>query len=111
MEKTKTLLFKTSQKRIGKLETISLSNSELRSDHSIKFLGMIIDENPNWNEHVVTRFKKLKSISYSIKIISQYLDVKSLRIFYFSNFEGIMQFGVVFMAVAVQSTFSAFRRR
>ena len=61
-----------------------LNNTTLERVNSIKFLGVILDENINWNRHIELVQNK---ISKNIGILcraSLYLDKESLKSIYFS---------------------------
>lgn len=95
-EKTTTILFRTKQQSITTPSQIQLSNLSMRPEHCTKFLGMQIDEHLNWNNHIISTGKKLNSVSYSIRVISKYLNENCLKIFYSTNFESLMRFGLIF---------------
>ena len=66
-----------------RLPTTTFNNIEIKRESSVKFLGVIIDENITWNKHIELENK----ISNSIGILhrsSHYLDKKSLKSIYCS---------------------------
>ena len=66
------------------LPTITFSSIEVKCESSVKFLGVIIDENITWNKHIELVENK---ISKNIGILyrdSHYLDKKNLKSIYFS---------------------------
>lgn len=95
-EKTKVVLFRTPQQRIQRPDKITMLSQDLKPDQCTKFLGVFIDEHLNWTEQIVRLSKKLSSITYSLKTLSKYLNEKSLKVFYFANFESLMKFGLIF---------------
>ena len=79
LKKTNYFIFKTKQRKVAyKREAIRINNEILEQKPSIKFLGVLIDENFDWKEHVNAVANK---ISKSIGIIywsSTYLSQTSL---------------------------------
>ena len=67
IKKTNYLILKTKQRKVAyKREAIRINNEILELKPSIKFLGVLIDENFDWKEHVNAVANK---ISKSIGII------------------------------------------
>lgn len=52
------MLFKQKNKLID-IPNITINNLELERTESIKYLGLMIDENLNWNEHIKHVIKKI----------------------------------------------------
>ena len=62
-----------------RLPTITFNSIKIKHESSVKFLGVIIDENITWNKHIELVENK---ISKNIGILykpSHYLDKKSLK--------------------------------
>ena len=65
-------------------EMLILNNTALERVNYIKFLGVILDENINWNRHIeFVESKILKNIGILYRA-SLYLNKESLKIIYFS---------------------------
>ena len=85
--KTKYIFFHKqpdSKKIPQKLPMLVLNNTTLKRVNSIKFLGVILGENINWNRHIELVENK---ISKNIGIVYRallYLDKESLKSIYFS---------------------------
>ena len=67
-----------------KLPKLSINNQEIKRASYIKFLGVLLDENLSWNEHLkYTENKIAKSIGLMYKA-KTFLDKDSLLSLYFS---------------------------
>ena len=65
------------------LPTMTFNNIEIKRENSIKFLGVIIDENLTWKSHIeVVENKISKNIGVLYKA-SDLLDFKKLKIYFF----------------------------
>ena len=84
MKKTKYVIFKTSKKKINHNFLLYYENEILHQVNSIKFLGMCIDQNFAWKDHINHVSKK---ISKSIGIIHKsrfYLSCKTKLSLYYT---------------------------
>ena len=75
-----------------KLPMLILNNSTLERINSIKFLGVILDENINWNRHielVENRISKNIGIRHRASL---YLDKESLRSIYFLSIHSYISY-------------------
>ena len=62
-----------------RLPTITFNSIEIKRESSVKFLGVIIDENITWNKHIELVDNKMsKNIGIPYRA-SQYLDKRSLK--------------------------------
>ena len=57
----------------GSVNVLKLGNQKLKKVDKVKFLGVIIDENLNWEEHVDHMIKKLNSSIVMIKRIIKFI--------------------------------------
>ena len=67
-----------------RLPTITFNNIEIKRESSVKFLGVIIDENITWNKHIELVENKISKNIGILYRASHYLDKKSLKSIYFS---------------------------
>ena len=76
-----------------KLPDLRIVNSILKRQASIKFLGIMLDENILWKEHIKTVENKLsKNIGLLCKS-KQLLDNESLKSIYFSYIHSYLNYG------------------
>ena len=66
IKKTNYVVFESRQKRINTDLSLSFNDQLLKKEHVVKFLGVYIDENLSWSEHIAYICKK---ISKSVGII------------------------------------------
>ena len=60
----------------SKLPTMTFNNIEIRRENSIKFLGVIIDENLIWKNHIeVVENKIFKNIGVPLKIYFSFIHI------------------------------------
>jgi hypothetical protein len=62
----------------------------------IKFLGIQIDNNMNWKSHAEYILPKLSSAIFVIRSLSYFMSLKTLRMVYFSFFQSIIKYGIIF---------------
>jgi hypothetical protein len=70
--------------------------SKIESVPEAKFLGIIIDENLNWNSHCNTLSKKLSSVCFALKSIKLITDSRICKLAYYSLFESHIRYGIEF---------------
>lgn len=94
-EKTNIILFRTKLCRVEK-PTHLTGEERLDIVENTKFLGIHINEFLDWSCHINYLSKKLNSICYGIRLVSKYMNEKTLKIMYFANFESIIKYGIIF---------------
>ena len=85
--KTKYIFFHKQQdgKKVPqKLPMLVLNNTTLERVNSIKFLGVVLDENINWNRHIELVENKISKNIDKLYRASVYLDKESLKSIYFA---------------------------
>ena len=77
-------IFRSSKRRVQNMpEEIEFNNKFIKRTTSVKYLGVILDEYLDWNEHISEVCKSLKkyfSIFYNIK---KYLTLEHARVIYY----------------------------
>ena len=68
-----------------------------------KFLGLELDKNINWKNHVQKIIPKLKSASYLVRRMYPYCNLHTLKMIYFAYFNTVMEYGVSFWGVSAES--------
>ena len=68
VEKTKYVIFKTSKKKINHNFLLHYENEILHQVNSIKFLGVYIDQNLTWKDHINHVSKKSLVFTYLAKL-------------------------------------------
>ena len=73
---------------------IHINNSELKKVTHTQFLGVIIDENLTWEQHIKALSKKLASCTGSLNRIMQFLPKNMHKELYYTLFESYLAYGV-----------------
>ena len=72
------------------------SNSIITNINSTKFLGLTIDCNLSWGEHIMGLSSELNKACYAIRAIKPCMSPSVLRTVYFSYFHSVMSYGIIF---------------
>jgi hypothetical protein len=93
-EKTKALFFLgRSPRPIHKLDLL-LNSKEITYASNLKFLG--IYDNLSWASHIQYLIQKLNKAVYLVKSLRDLVSLPILRNFYFTKFESILKYGILF---------------
>ena len=95
VEKSNFVIFHPPQKKVNYSISLLINNNILRQENSIRYLGIIMDSNLNWKEHVHELCKK---ISRGIGILSKlrhFVTKKILTQVYYSIIYPYLTFGVL----------------
>ena len=89
-KKTKCMFLTTRQKRI-KMTTLFPSlyayNKQIKEVDSHKVLGVTIDKDLSWSEHIATLAKSLSQRVYQLSKIKHFLDVSSRKLFFHAHIQ------------------------
>lgn len=75
---------------------VRLQNTSVENLNSVKFLGVFIDINLSWNIHIEKLNSRLSSICGVIRCLRDQVSNDSLRVYYFSYVQSIIQYGITF---------------
>ena len=67
-----------------RLPTLTFNSIEIKRESSVKFVGVIIDENITWNKYIELVENKISKNTGILYRASHYLDRKCLKSIYFS---------------------------
>ena len=70
---------------------------------STKFLGVVIDENLKWDDHINNLNKKLSSVCYAMRVMVKYLQPDAIKEVYYANFESLVRYGIMFYGISFKS--------
>jgi len=87
---------------------IGFNNNFITSSATTKFLGMTINNNLNWNDHVDSITKKLSKACYMLRDAKTCMSTLSLIMIYYAFFHSIMSYGIIFWGNSSHSS-SIFR--
>ena len=74
--------------------TLSLNGSKMTKVDKVRFLGVIIDENLNWENHIEYLEDKLNSCIVTIKRIRKFIPQNHYKKLYHSLFESHLTYGI-----------------
>jgi hypothetical protein len=63
---------------------------------TIKFLGLHLDSHLSWKSHTIVLVRKLSSVCYVMRKLSDILNIVTLRIVYFAYFQSLVTYGISF---------------
>lgn len=84
IKKTNYIIFHNRRKKIGLIPEVAIDNCKINSVTCSKFLGVIINENLTWTDHIETIKKKISKNIGIIKHIKHQLSSNVLRSLYFT---------------------------
>ena len=86
------------------LKQIEINNTTIKHSQHSKYLGIILDQNLNWEEHVDKLKKDLSSIIGSFKIIKNYIPEANKRQLYHAHIYSKLQYGIEIYGQATATT-------
>lgn len=90
---------------------IILNNCKNKTSQCTKFLGLYIDEELGWKQHMKYLCDKLTSSIYAFRVTSKYLDAKGLKSVYHATIEAKLRFGIIFYGFGNILPCSFYRRK
>lgn len=93
-KKTKYISFKTMQNKNNYDLSIKVDEQFINKEKKIKFLGLVIDENLNWNEHVNKVLANINSGIYALRKMSSLCNLTTLKSIYFSFIHSHISYGI-----------------
>ena len=111
-ENSNAIMFRTKQSNLLRPDIVECNDKNVNIVDSVKFLGVNIDEFLDWAGHINILLKRLNSACYGIRVVSRYMDYKSVKIMYYANFLSILKYGIIFWGgnAAIQETFIVQKR-
>lgn len=96
--KTNYMLFTNNKRSLTNISPnkLKIGNEELEQKNHVKFLGITIDENLNWKEHILTTKNKISRTFYSLKMVKHILPQKTLKTLYQSLVQPHLDYGIMF---------------
>ena len=97
-DKTRFTLFCKLQDRDNlplQLPVFKINNYEIKRSSSIKFLGVMVDENLNWKDRINVIENKLSKNLGLLHKAKQFLNAKTMKSLYFSFIHSYLTYGNV----------------
>ena len=92
VKKTEMVIFKSKQKKFEGDLKIKLCGKRLYPSESVKYLGVKIDTNLNWEHHVNDLSIKLNRANALLFKMRKYVSLKILRSIYFAIFDSYLSY-------------------
>ena len=94
VDKTKFMIFHTKQKNLNQIPEIKINDKLIERVESFKFLGVIIDQNLNWNNHVNHISNKLSRTCGLISRLNKEMPKPILKMLYNTLFSSHLNYGI-----------------
>jgi hypothetical protein len=95
-EKTQFLQFSTKNTNVTKLH-LTFENTQITNVKYSKFLGLIINNRPSWQDHIDLMIPKLNTAALVIRFLKQLLNLEALKMAYFSFAHSILSYGIIIL--------------
>ena len=92
VQKTELVIFKNKRKILENPIKITLSGKRLYPTNNVRYLGIKIDENLTWKEHIEYISTKLNRANALLYKIRTFVKSKTLRTIYFAIFESHLNY-------------------
>ena len=105
VKKTELVIFKHKKKKLECRIRIKLSRKRLYPSNSIRYLGVKIDENLNWKDHIhdiATRLNRANALLFKIR---NYVNFNTLKSIYFAIFDSHINYTNLIWGQNVHSAF------
>ena len=76
----------------------------LSTQHSVKYLGILLDEHMSWNDQVYQTKLKLNHATGILSKLCSYANINTLRIAYYSFFQSHLQYGIQLWARKIKKS-------
>ena len=94
-DKSSFTIFKTSKKAIPNIPNqIEFLNQHIKRTSHIKFLGIILDENLTFNQHINELCNKLKRLFHIFYNIRDYLNKENIKTIYYALIYSRIKYGI-----------------
>lgn len=87
------------------IDNLNLNGHILENKSQAKFLGIFMDNNLKFDQHISALTKKLASGCYALRIVSNELSLSTTKMVYHSLIESHLRYGVAFWGFCSQQLF------
>ena len=95
ISKTKCMLFCRSSPPENEELILTMCNTIIQRMKCVQFLGLHIDENLDWHEHINKCKNKLTCACYVINTVNSYLPVFALKTIYYTLVNPYLTYGII----------------
>jgi hypothetical protein len=82
---------------------LTIDNAHIEQKHSVKFLGITVDEKLEWTEHIKGCKSKLLSSFYAINSCKHYLNIENLIMLYNAIVYPFLTYGVLLWGLSFKT--------
>lgn len=101
-DKTKIMTFKNRNNRLMNTYDISYSGKKINEIDTVKFLGLHVDCNLNWREHLESVCSKINQFSYALYMLGKLTNISTLLTAYHAYVVSTLRYGVIFWGNSVE---------
>ena len=94
IKKTELVLFRPKKLKLDHSFKFKIYGKRLILIHSVKYLGVLLDEHMSWNEQIYQIKLKLNRAIGILSKLRSHANLNTLRIAYYSLFQSHLQYGV-----------------
>lgn len=100
--KSNFISFSTKQARSKLSPTIFVDNEALDQVEKTKFLGLVIDENLTWDEHVNLVIRKTSSGLYALRRLALSCNIETLKSIYYALIHSHISYGICIYGATIK---------
>jgi len=93
-EKTACMVFRSFKSNID-INYITLNDKQLETSRDIKLLGFYVDNQLNYSAHIDHLCKKLSSVCFGLRTMSNQCSETILKTLYYANFYSHLKYGII----------------
>jgi len=82
--------------------TIKIANTKIEQKPYLKFLGLILDQNLQWTEHLKTVKAKMSSALYVLNTVKNILGKEHLKTLYYSMMQPYIDYGIILWGTSMR---------
>jgi len=81
----------------------SYESRQSQKAQNIKFLGIIIDSNLSWKQHINDIIQKLSKACFAIRSVKPFMSLEVMRFICFSYFHCVLSYGIKFWGNSIHN--------
>ena len=94
VDKTAYTIFTKHKQIPSNLNNVKIGQHTIKRVHSVKYLGIILDDKLNWKDHIEELMKSLNKITKAFQIIKNYIPTKNKIVLYHAHIYSRIQYGI-----------------